>query len=382
MEDKMVIIVGAGPAGIATSACLNRLSIPNQLIEKEDCSAFSWKKKCYDRMHLKLPKYICQLPYMPFPKQVPTYVPKEQFIQYMDEYVEKFQVKPLYNRSAESAKFDGKWHVKVKNITSDQVDVYSAKFLVIATGANCDKYLPEIDGVQSFSGQLLHSSEYKSGEVYRDKSVLVVGCGNSGMEIALDLANFGAKTSLVVRNPMHILNKEIVHIALILSKYLPLSWLDAVIVFLCKAMFGDTAKYGIVRPKEGPFSNKVKYGIGRFPVIDVGTFDKIRSGEIQVTPAIQTICGNAVNFANGKTHQFDVIVFATGFTPSFNKWLENNEGSLVEDGILKKKNNWKQENCMYMVGAEAKGVGQYSPTSLPGIAMDAQKVADDIKDLI
>ena len=85
---------------------------------------------------------------------------------------------------------------------SGDMEVYVAKFLVIASGENSAKYIPELPGLDTFKGEIIHSNEYKSGAKYENKEVLVVGCGNSGMEISYDLSTFGAQTSIVIRNPV------------------------------------------------------------------------------------------------------------------------------------------------------------------------------------
>jgi indole-3-pyruvate monooxygenase len=85
---------------------------------------------------------------------------------------------------------------------NDTVLNYASKFLVVATGENSAGFIPEIVGLQSFHGEAIHSSSYRSGSDYVGKSVLVVGCGNSGFEIAHDLAVHGANTSIVIRNPV------------------------------------------------------------------------------------------------------------------------------------------------------------------------------------
>ncbi|KAI9182475.1 hypothetical protein LWI28_025717 [Acer negundo] len=202
MEDQTVIIVGAGTSGLATAACLHRQSIPYTILEREDCSASLWKKYAYDRLHLHLVKQICELPHMPFPSSYPRYVPKNLFIQYLDDYVSRFNINPLYGRRVELADYDeinNKWVVKARNVNSDETEEYSARFLVVASGGSCDPFTPDIDGLSSSTAEVFHSTRYKNGKPYSGKHVLVVGCGNSGMEIALDLANHGAKTSIVIR---------------------------------------------------------------------------------------------------------------------------------------------------------------------------------------
>jgi len=96
-----------------------------------------------------------------------------------------------------------KWHVRVENTAEGgHEEEYLGRFLVVATGETSDPFCPAIEGLSSFPGKVMHSTQYKSGKEFEDKSVLVVGAGNSGWEIALDLANHGAKTSIVVRNPV------------------------------------------------------------------------------------------------------------------------------------------------------------------------------------
>nr|GEU65192.1 probable indole-3-pyruvate monooxygenase YUCCA10 [Tanacetum cinerariifolium] len=93
------------------------------------------------------------------------------------------------------------WKVKAK-VIDDKIRCYESSFLVVATGENCDAFIPKVDGLSEFKGEVIHSTEFKSGKAYKNKTVLVVEAGNSGMEIALDLANYGAKTSIIVRSPV------------------------------------------------------------------------------------------------------------------------------------------------------------------------------------
>lgn len=90
----------------------------------------------------------------------------------------------------------------MENKSSGVREEYICRFLVAATGENSEGFLPEIPGLESFNGEVLHSSGYLNGQRFRGKDVLVVGCGNSGMEIAYDLSNHAANTSIVARSPV------------------------------------------------------------------------------------------------------------------------------------------------------------------------------------
>ncbi|KAB2069961.1 hypothetical protein ES319_A08G126100v1 [Gossypium barbadense] len=376
MQKEQVIIVGAGPSGLAMAACLNHHSIPYIILEREDCIASLWKKYAYDRLHLHLDKQFCVLPHMPFPDSYPRFVSRQQFVSYLDDYVSRFKISPLYRRTVESAEFDGetgKWIVKARNLGSGEVEELEGRFLVVASGETSDPFTPVIEGLNTFPGDVLHSTRFRNGKAFQNQKVLVVGSGNSGMEIAFDLANHGAQTSLVVRSPVHILSRDMIYLGLILVKYIRVNLVDSLMVMLSKLVYGDLSKYGIYRPNEGPFFMKAAYG--KYPITDIGTCKKIKSQEIRVLPSICSIRGNEVVFENGTTHPFDTIVFCTGFKRSTNVWLKGDDYLLNDDGISKLSfpNHWKGKNGLYCVGLSRRG--------LYGAASDALNIADDINSL-
>ncbi|GJN35104.1 hypothetical protein PR202_gb23839 [Eleusine coracana subsp. coracana] len=200
-----VLIIGAGPAGLATAACLSQHSIPYLIVEREDCSASLWRNRTYDRLKLHLAKEFCALPYMPYPPNTPTYVPRAEFVKYLDRYIEHFDIQPRFCTAVESAAYDvpsKRWAVLARDTVSGAEVRYGATYLVVATGENGEGRIPAIPGQESFSGEAIHSTMYKSGRAHAGQRVLVVGSGNSGMEIAYDLASHGADTSIVIRSPV------------------------------------------------------------------------------------------------------------------------------------------------------------------------------------
>ncbi|KAL6658093.1 hypothetical protein ACP70R_003679 [Stipagrostis hirtigluma subsp. patula] len=376
-ESTVVLIVGAGPAGLATAACLSQHSIPYIIVEREDCNASLWRNRAYDRLKLHLAKEFCELPHMRYPEDAPTYIPKDQFVNYLDNYVDCFNIRPRYRIAFESCMYDeGRkcWASMARDIESMVIVRYTAKFLVVASGENSAENIPVIPGLHFFLGEVIHSSRYKSGATFTGKDVLVVGCGNSGMEIAYDLASHGANTSIVVRSPVHIMTKELIRLGMTLAKYLPLGMVDTLLVMLSNILFGDLSKHGIMRPKLGPLV--LKSNTGRSAVIDVGTVGLIKKGMINVLGSIRKIKDNIVEFDSSKESAFDAIVFATGYKSTANTWLKNGESMLNDNGLPKQRfpNHWKGANGLYCAGLAKRG--------LAGIAVDAKNIANDIVSIV
>ncbi|KAJ4789660.1 Flavin-containing monooxygenase [Rhynchospora pubera] len=348
--EEVVLIVGAGPSGLAVAACLAEQAVPSLILERDDCIGSLWRKRSYDRVCLHLAKQFCSLPHMPHSDTTPTYIPKSEFISYLDSYAERFRLRIRFGRRVESARYDqksGRWIVKARN--GDVLEEYIGRFLVVAAGENDQKVVPDVNGLDSFKGVVIHSSEYRTALAFKGKDVLVVGSDNSGMDIAYDLFEAGARCSIVVRSMIHIVTKEIWLFAMRLMKYL--------------------MKY-LRRPNIGPMYMKCYTPV--YQVIDVGTYDRIKTGEIQVLPSLTSIEGSMVTFSNGKTHHYDAIIFATGYRNTIRQWLETDEGLIGKDGMAKNNypDNWKGQNGLYCAGLNRRG--------LFGSSEDGLAIADDI----
>jgi hypothetical protein len=197
------IIVGAGPSGLAASACLSEHGVPSVILERSNCIASLWQHKTYDRLKLHLPKQFCALPLLGFPENFPKYPTKDQFISYMEAYASHFSIHPQFNQAVQSAEFDsscGFWRVWTQDLE------YISQWFIVATGENAEPVIPEIVGMERFHGHVVHTSAYKSGSDFANQKVLVVGCGNSGMEVSLDLCRHNAVPHMVVRNTVSFFN--------------------------------------------------------------------------------------------------------------------------------------------------------------------------------
>ncbi|XP_022848904.1 probable indole-3-pyruvate monooxygenase YUCCA4 [Olea europaea var. sylvestris] len=367
------IIVGAGPSGLAVAACLKENGVPSLILERTGCIASLWQQKSYNRLKLHLPKQFCELPLLQFPENFPKYPTKHQFISYMESYAKHFSIQPKFNQVVQRAEFDrvrGFWRVQTQDF------LYFSRWLIVASGENAEPAIPEIQGIEKFQGTVMHTSMYKSGSGFKNQRVLVVGCGNSGMEVSLDLCRHKAIPHMVVRNSVHILPRETLGIstfaiAMALLKWLPLRLVDKFLLLLANFTLGNTDKLGLQRPKTGPI--ELKNATGKTPVLDVGALSQIKSGKIKVMEGVKEITKNGAKFMDGQEKEFDSIILATGYKSNVPSWLKGTD-FFTKDGMPKKPfpNGWKGENGLYTVGFTRRG--------LLGTSLDAVKIAGDISD--
>ncbi len=306
------LIIGAGPAGLAVAGELAYRKQPFVIIEASEYVGYSWRQH-YDRLHLHTVKEYSALPHFPFPASYPTYPSRLQMVEYLEQYTAHFHIRPRFEQRVVSIRRNsaGKgWTVQT------QTDTFTAEQVVVAAGYNRVPKIPDLPGQRDFRGIIWHSYEYRNGAAFRDENVLVVGMGNTGAELALDLLDYGARPVISVRRPINITRRDTFgrptqRTAIFLNRF-PNWFYDLVTGIAQKLTIGDLSAYGLGKPTH-PASYDTRRG--RIPVIDVGTLDKIKSGAIKVVPAVQQINARTVTFSDGRELPFDAIVLATGYRP-------------------------------------------------------------------
>ena len=190
-----VVIIGGGPAGLAAGGALKQKGIPNTLLEQGDKVGTSWQGH-YDRLHLHTIRRLSGLPGYPIPDEMGKWVARDDLVRYLEEYAKRFELDIRLGTNVLCVeRSDGRWRVKTEegDHTADRV--------VMATGYNRTPVIPDWPGKDEFEGELIHSAQYRNATGYKGKRVLVAGSGNSGAEIAADLASCGAKEVLLAVRP-------------------------------------------------------------------------------------------------------------------------------------------------------------------------------------
>ncbi len=310
MSEHDVAIVGAGPAGVAVALSLRDRGLCPLLIDRADEVASSWRAR-YDRLKLNTGRPFSHLPNRPYPKGTAMFPTRDDVVAHLERHARESGIELRLGTEVTRIDRQGTgWRLVT---STGEID---ARQVVVANGNQHTPRIPEWPG--EFTGAVLHSSAYRNPGPYQAKSVLVVGSGSSGMEIAHDLATGGAaKVWLAVRTPPNIMLRSLPGglpgdlVSLPLYR-LPVRIADAIGRAARRKNLGDLSEFGLPIPEEGVFS-RVKR-LDQVPsLVDMDVIDAIRDGSIEVVSTVESFDGDKVVLVDGSRLDPHAVVLATGY---------------------------------------------------------------------
>jgi len=354
------IVIGAGPAGLAVSRELGTRGVEHTVLEAGTGPGHRWAN-VYDSLRLHTGKHLSALPGKPLPRSAPLFVSASEFLRYLREYATSFDLPIRAGARVSTVRREGDvWHVE------STTGAYAARSLIVATGIMSSPFVPRLAGRDSFRGTVTHSIEYLRPGPYVGRRVLVVGAGNSGGEIAPELAAAGAHVTVAVRSganvvPLTVLGVPIQYIAWAALK-LPVPARQVLV-----GTFGRVTR--LVRGAP-PFPPSTKPLLGEVPIIGFRLVDAVGSGAVRLRGGLATFTGSGVRFEDGTEDDFDDVIMATGFRAA----LEPLGELVTRDGRgfarrLDRVRSAEQPD-LYFVGHHYDGTG-----GLYNISLDAPAVA-------
>jgi len=311
VDTDPVLVIGAGPAGLAAAAALTRRGVPVRVVEQADAVGAAWRAH-YDRLHLHTVRWGSQLPGYKIPRRYGPWVSREHLVEYLDEYARANRLR-IQTRVHVSRLDRANGHWVARSPRGDLM----ATTVVVATGYNHTPDLPDWPGRETFRGELIHASQYRNATAYRGKDVLVVGSGNTGAEIAIDLVEgSAARVRLSVRTVPTIIRRALGPIptqaTAILFRRLPPRLVDHLIALTSRLTTPDLTRHGLPRPTEGVYTRLL--ADGHIPIVDVGLIDLIQAGKVEIVPAVTGFDEADVLLADAAPIRPDVVIAATGYT--------------------------------------------------------------------
>ncbi|MFF1345091.1 flavin-containing monooxygenase [Streptomyces sp. NPDC058322] len=369
-EDRPVYVIGGGPGGLAAAAALRELGVRAVVLEKSGNVGASWRRH-YDRLHLHTTRRRSALPGLAMPRRFGRWVSRDDVVRYLDKYAEHHELEVV--TGVEVSRIDRAPDGRSWQLTATGGRVLTGRAVVVATGFNHTPRVPDWPGRDTFTGDLVHACDYRNPAPYAGKDVLVVGIGNTGAELAVDLVEGGAaRVRIAVRTVPHIVRRSTAgwpaQLTGILVRRLPVRLVDRAGRLMARIAVPDLAAQGLPRPDTGLYS-RVKDGA--IPVQDVGLIDAVKRGRVVPVAAVESFDGDAVVLAGGERITPDAVIAATGYRRSL-EGLVGHLGVLDARGrpVVHGARTPKQAPGLYFTGFTNPISGM-----LRELALDARKIA-------
>ncbi|MFF2328284.1 MULTISPECIES: flavin-containing monooxygenase [unclassified Streptomyces] len=369
-EDRPVYVIGGGPGGLAAAAALREQGVRAVVLEKSANVGASWRRH-YDRLHLHTTRRWSALPGLAMPRRFGRWVARDDVVRYLEKYAEHHELEVV--TGVEVSRIDRAPDGADWQLTATGGRVLTGRAVIVATGYNHTPRIPDWSGRDTFTGDLVHASDYRAPAPYAGRDVLVVGIGNTGAEIAADLVEGGAsRVRIAVRTVPHIVRRSTAgwpaQATGILVRRLPVRLVDRAGRLMARMAVPDLAAQGLPRPETGLYS-RVKDGA--IPVQDVGLIDAVRSGRVVPVAAVESFDEDAVVLADGDRVTPDAVIAATGYRRAL-EGLVGHLGVLDARGrpLVHGGRTPKQAPGLYFTGFTNPISGMFRE-----MALDARKIA-------
>ncbi|MBB5127125.1 flavin-containing monooxygenase [Streptomyces griseoloalbus] len=310
--ERPVYVIGGGPGGLAVAYALRARGIRAVVLERSDRVGDSWRRH-YDRLRLHTTRRLSALPGLPMPRRFGRWVARDDVVRYLEKYAEHHRLEIVTGvevSRVERAPDGTGWLLHAtggRELTGAAV--------VVATGFNHTPRIPDWPGRDAYTGEFLHACAYRNAKPFAGRDVLVVGVGNTGAEIAVDLVEGGAsRVRLAVRTPPHIVRRSTAgwpaQYSGLLVRRLPAGLVDRLSRAQARVALPDLSAQGLPLPGTGLYS-RVKEGA--IPVQDVGLIDAVRTGAVEIVAAVEGFEDGAVVLADGERVRPDAVIAATGY---------------------------------------------------------------------
>jgi putative flavoprotein involved in K+ transport len=298
------LVVGAGPAGLATSRELTRRGIDHIVVERGARVGACWAET-YDSLRLHTGKHMSSLRGLTFARDVPLFPTREHFLAYLERYASRHEA-PVHRRCvvARVERTEDGWRVHTSR------GPVAAEAIVVATGIMSNPRVPSIPGRELFRGRVVHSVTYRRPGPFLGRRVLVVGVGNSGGEIASELARAGVDVTVSVRSGANVVPRSLLGVPIQYLSY----WVRKLPRPAQEKIADAVRRLGEARRGPPVLPRPRHSALDEIPLIGFHLVDVIRSGQVRVAPGIVSFGATSVRFADGSEDRFDDVILATGFS--------------------------------------------------------------------
>lgn len=319
-EALPVCIVGAGSSGVAAAKALKEKGVAFECFEIGSNLGGMWRyendnglSSAYRSLHIDTSRKNLGYSDFPIPERYPDFLSHFEVTEYLEAYADRFGVRPhiRFNTRVEHIDRDaaGAWLVRLQGGATRR-----CRAVLVANGHLWDPRWPDFPG--EFSGQVMHSHHYRTSEPFRDKRVLVVGIGNSAVDIAVDVCRQARSTVVSTRRSAWIMPKYIMGVPIdrwsaFLGRKLklPTRATRTLVRHLAYLAVGNQARYGVPKPAHKIWQEHATLSQELLPCVG--------HGWIQVKPNVQELRGDQVAFDDGSQSPLDAIIYATGYRSSF-----------------------------------------------------------------